>query len=548
MKSPDFVNNPDSSTTGLFLFRRITSGLPVNRSQATTGDDGACDFSQRGLLTGAARDQVEVWCPDVYIDFWYFWLFTRGACLGDEAVVILHEQVGVIILGTIFLFIGVSACCIAAIRGRDARRILAWFGVFSAMYGVRLFAEVPAAFSLLVGRFWPYAPQLVWIITYVILIPALLFWAELSLGTLRRFLQFMVFPASVIALLGTYAVLFSGPPHRFMPYANVLALCLLLVVAVANVVPRIGKKYLVIQSRVSAIGTLILAAAVIYENSRTFLNIREYPFLEPVALTLFVFSQGWVAAEKVFADERRLLSIENELAIAREIQTSILPRGVPELSRLRISAAYWPMTAVAGDFYWFIAVDPNRAGFLVADVSGHGVPAALIASMIKVAMQSVVACADDPQAVLRGLERMLFGQLRGQFVTAAYLWLDTENHRALYSAAGHPPLLRWREGKLERIESNGLLFGVSGECDNYPVCAMPIQPGDRFLLYTDGVTEPENAQGDSFGDMRLEEVVRENQSRSPSVLSDELLAELRHWQPSAIAQQDDITLIVIDVL
>src|ERR1019366_4934751 len=157
-------------------------------------------------------------------------------------------------------------------------------------------------------------------------------------------------------------------------------------------------------------------------------------------------------------------------------------------------------------------------------------------------------CLDDPQAVLRGLERMLFGQLRGQFVTAAYLWLDTENHRALYSAAGHPPLLRWREGKLERIESNGLLFGVSGECDNYPVCAMPIQPGDRFLLYTDGVTEPENAQGDSFGDMRLEEVVRENQSRSPSVLSDELLAELRHWQPSAIAQQDDITLIVIDVL
>ena len=125
-----------------------------------------------------------------------------------------------------------------------------------------------------------------------------------------------------------------------MPYDNVLAICLLLIITVSNVVPQIGKKYLVIQSRVLAIGTLILAAAVIYENSRTFLNLRNYPFLEPVAFALFVFSQGWVAAEKVFADERRLLSIENELAIAREIQTSILPRGVPELSRLRISAAY----------------------------------------------------------------------------------------------------------------------------------------------------------------------------------------------------------------
>jgi len=77
---------------------------------------------------------------------------------------------------------------------------------------------------------------------------------------------------------------------------------------------------------------------------------------------------------------------------------------------------------------------------------------------------------------------------------------------------------------------------------------MPIQPGDRFLLYTDGVTEPENAHGDSFGDIRLEQVVRDNRSRSPSELSDELLAELRHWQPTSIAQQDDITLIVIDVL
>ena len=80
--------------------------------------------------------------------------------------------------------------------------------------------------------------------------------------------------------------------------------------------------------------------------------------------------------------------------------------------------------------------------------------------MIKVAMQSVVTCADDPAAVLRGLERSLSEQLRDQFVSAAYLWLDTENRKALYSAAGHPPLLRWREGKLERIESNGLLFGV----------------------------------------------------------------------------------------
>jgi sigma-B regulation protein RsbU (phosphoserine phosphatase) len=485
---------------------------------------------------------------DVAIDAWRFSCSRRGGIWEDEAVLLLREQAGLIILGTIFLFIGVAACCMAAIRGRSVGRILAWFGVFSAMYGLRLVAEVPAAFSVLVGPFSPYAPQLVWMVTYFILIFALLFWAELSLGALRRFFQFMVIPASVIAVAGIWATFFHGPPYRFIPYSNVLAIGLLLILAVANVVPRIGKKYLVIQSRISAIGTLVLAAAVIQENLRTFVNMRHYDFFEPVALALFVFSQGWVAAEKVFSDERRLLSIENELAIAREIQTSILPAGIPQLNRLRISAAYSPMTAVAGDFYWFMAVDPNRVGFLVADVSGHGVPAALIASMIKVAMQSVARCADDPRAVMCGLEQALSGQLRGQFVSAAYLWLDTEKREALYSAAGHPPLLRWQEGRLERIESNGLLFGVIPDCDSYPVCAMPIHPGDRFLLYTDGVTEPENAGGDSFGDSRLEEVVRDNQRRPPAALSDALLDEIRRWQPASVSQQDDITLIVIDVV
>jgi sigma-B regulation protein RsbU (phosphoserine phosphatase) len=80
--------------------------------------------------------------------------------------------------------------------------------------------------------------------------------------------------------------------------------------------------------------------------------------------------------------------------------------------------------------------------------------------MIKVALQSVTTCAHDPGSVLRGLNNVLWGQARSQFVSAAYVWLDTENRTARYSAAGHPPLLRWAEGKLERIESNGFLIGM----------------------------------------------------------------------------------------
>jgi phosphoserine phosphatase RsbU/P len=256
-------------------------------------------------------------------------------------------------------------------------------------------------------------------------------------------------------------------------------------------------------------------------------------------------SFAYVALRLVLANERRLLSVENELAVAREIQASILPAGFPELEHARVAAAYCPMTDVAGDFYEFLPVDRGRAGFLVADVCGHGVPAALIASMLKVAVETVAACAGDPGQLLRGLNRVLTRQLRGKLVSAAYLWLAPGQRPALAAAAGHPPLLRWRGGRLERLESNGLLFGVLPDC-HYPVLELPLEPGDRLLLCTDGIVEPENAAGEAFGDRELERVLAGSEACSPAELSDRLLAAIRRWQ-AAPSQQDDMTLLVIDV-
>jgi phosphoserine phosphatase RsbU/P len=330
---------------------------------------------------------------------------------------------------------------------------------------------------------------------------------------------------------------------------NLTATCALIVLTTVIAAPKLSGKYLVLPDRgVLAVGTFIFAIEALYVNLARPLGFETPVILGHFGFAILLFSFGYVALQLVFMQERRLLAIENELTIAREIQTSILPVCVPEIHNLSISAAYRPMTAVAGDFYEFIPVDQSKVGILIADVSGHGVPAALIASMVKVAVQSVVSCAHDPGAVLRGLNHVLSGQLRGQFISVAYLWVDTEDWTMLYSAAGHPPLMRWRQGKLEQIESNGLIIGVRQECDDYPVCTLPIHPGDRFLLYTDGVTEPENASGDPFGDIRLEQVVRDNQGCPPSELSDKVLSAIRDWQPDYVLQQDDITLIIIDVV
>src|ERR1700739_418959 len=255
--------------------------------------------------------------------------------------------------------------------------------------------------------------------------------------------------------------MFGGSPNRFLPYNYMVTICGLLVLGIVVSVKKLSDEFLVlINRRVLAVGTLVFLVEALWVNVSRPLHYQTPHFLDYLAFAAFLLSFGYVAVQIAFANERRLLSIENELAVARQLQFSILPTTIPDVRDLRIACAYRPMTAVAGDFYEFIPIDQKQAGFLVADVTGHGVPAALIASMIKVAMQSVVTCAHDPREVLCGLNRILFAQLHDQFVSAAYLWLDTGNRRGLYSAAGHPPLLRWRGGRVECVESHGLLFWV----------------------------------------------------------------------------------------
>ena len=119
---------------------------------------------------------------------------------------------------------------------------------------------------------------------------------------------------------------------------------------------------------------------------------------------------------------RQLLDINNELEMAREIQLSILPHEIPKISGLEIAARYSPMSSVAGDFYDFIIVDEKRVGILIADVSGHGLPAALIASMLKVVLAAQSPYAFDPARVLAGLNQSLRGKFKKHFVTAAYVF------------------------------------------------------------------------------------------------------------------------------
>jgi sigma-B regulation protein RsbU (phosphoserine phosphatase) len=418
------------------------------------------------------------------------------------------------------------------------------------MYGVQELARAPAAVAALPRTLQAAAPDVSVATAYLVVVVAMLAWLELSRGSLRLLVKANIAAGLAIALAGIGTFLLDGDSATLRLLNVVITVFfLVLLVTVVALPTQLARRYLVLPHKgVLLAGTLVFVIEALSANLSRSLGHPSPRIAGWLGFAALLLSFGYAGLQAVRASEGRLLSIEHELAAARRLQLSILPTAMPELGNVRVAAAYEPMTAVAGDFYEFIPVDPHRAGFLVADVSGHGVPAALVASMIKVAVQSVAAWADDPAQLLRRLGTTLRSHLRGQYVTAAYLWLDMETRTARYSAAGHPPLLRWQAatGTLTRIESNGLLFGVA-EDSAYPACEIRFDRGDRFLLYTDGLTEPESATGEPFGDSRLEQVLRECQAQPAQELAGQLLTAVAAWLPASVPQQDDITFLIIDV-
>jgi sigma-B regulation protein RsbU (phosphoserine phosphatase) len=246
---------------------------------------------------------------------------------------------------------------------------------------------------------------------------------------------------------------------------------------------------------------------------------------------------------------QQLLTIQKELETARQIQLSILPSEIPKIEGLDIAARYIPMTSVAGDFYDFIVVDEKHIGVLVADVSGHGMPAALIASMLKIALSAQAAHAADPAQVLLGLNQALCGKFQHHFVTAAYLYFDMQKRTVTYAGAGHPPLLLsgGPEG-VRSIEENGLFLGKFSFA-TYTSVVLPLKAGDRVLLYTDGIPETTNPAGIEFGTESFKQFLETERSTSADQFADRLLEELSRWSARGFSedQDDDITIVAIHV-
>ena len=285
-----------------------------------------------------------------------------GTSAADAALATLRGDVIDIVLGTVFLSIGATACAIAAFRWRRGVRILVWWGISSGMFGLQTLGQTPTILTVLPHSLNSAAPYVNTAVMYLLLIVLLFAWRELSLGKLRFLVHLEIFVASAIALVGIGTFVLGGPANQWMFYNNLLAVLAMLVLLAVVLVPKFSKFLLIPSHRVLAAGTLVFALEALYTNLGTVLHYRPLPLVDSLGFAVLLFSLGYVALDILFTNERRLLSIETELETARQIQSSILPAGVPELGNLRIAASYHPMTAVAGDFYQFVRSDNNPSG------------------------------------------------------------------------------------------------------------------------------------------------------------------------------------------
>jgi len=245
------------------------------------------------------------------------------------------------------------------------------------------------------------------------------------------------------------------------------------------------------------------------------------------------------------AAERELQG--QELQQAREIQQSLLPKEIPQVAGFEIDGAWEPARVVGGDYYDVIRLSETKLGICIADVVGKSVSAALLMANVQASVRAFATETTSPSALCSRVNSVLCANIAtGKFVTLFYAVLDAERGLLHYTNAGHLlPILIRADGEVQELRNGGAVIGVFPEW-KYEDSVAQLHPGDRLLLFTDGITEAGLPGGEEFGEQRLITGARTYADKSTSELKLGLLSDVKQFCASQL--MDDATLIVISAL
>jgi sigma-B regulation protein RsbU (phosphoserine phosphatase) len=311
--------------------------------------------------------------------------------------------------------------------------------------------------------------------------------------------------------------------------------------------------------RGSAFGSLsVMATALQYgDQNLGVLAVANGPTGAPFSQADFVVFKS-IAEQSAFALYNAIIysmanekkRLDHDLEIARDIQRILLPSEAPAINGFQISGINVPARQVSGDYFDYIHVDQERLGVAIADVSGKGVPASLIMAICRSVLRAEAARNPSPADVLRKVNRQLYPDIKeDMFISMAYLVLDHQRDGVTLARAGHdaPLLYQQQSQTVTPIKSPGMVVGIdSGSVfDRLTVdFSVPLERNDCLVLYTDGVTETLNAEGDEYGVDRMAQSVRASANDGASAIVKRIIEDVREFTGS-VPQNDDITVIAI---
>jgi sigma-B regulation protein RsbU (phosphoserine phosphatase) len=268
---------------------------------------------------------------------------------------------------------------------------------------------------------------------------------------------------------------------------------------------------------------------------------------DDLQILLLLASQVAIIIEKVMLHEQLVEKkrLEGQLEVAREVQLELLPASDPKVEGFDICAYNFSTEEVSGDYYDWVSIYEDQIGLVIADVSGKGVPAALLMAFLRASLRAAIHIGYAPHISMSKVNYLLWESIeRNQFVTAFYGVLDASNKTLAYTNAGHnPPLLMNADGSARFIEHGGLPLGMF-RATRYYEYYLPIDTGQTIVLYTDGVTEALNDAGEEYGRDRMAQIVREGRSSSARELIDLLYKDILRWT-SGRGSHDDMTFFII---
>lgn len=270
---------------------------------------------------------------------------------------------------------------------------------------------------------------------------------------------------------------------------------------------------------------------------------------EDLDLLTAIGNQVAVALENLEAQEElfKKRRFEHELEMAADIQQSFLPSAFPEITGFKFAAKSIPALNVGGDFYDFFELPEGKWGFVVGDVAGKGIPAALYMARFISDFHRLLSVSFDVTQLLSNMNDLLLERTKGDtFVAATYVVLDTKASCLFFSRAGHhpPKVFRTEEGKVvDLVSPPGAPLGVS-EKASFEKGQIPLSRGDIVIVYTDGLSEAQNERKEFLGEERLNQIIKKYHKLPPDEMINQILMEVSEYM-GGTQQQDDQTILVI---